>query len=363
MYRKIVWCYIFVLTLLELSLNTKLTAQGKSHGVTVHDSLIEGITFQEWGKDSGAEGDGAGARGGRAVAAGALQLSPPALDFGRAALASAHALTVTLTNTANTTMHLASVAGTTPDFHASFFESKTLAPRGNTTFTVVYLGRREGPVAAHLYIHTSLGVHKYPVSAVGVASEWGLWPLLGLRVPQNASVEPLVVLHNPTDSEVQVSEVYSSAPWLRLALPGGGRAAPRAAWSVAPHSSRALVRLRVAPPGGGPATAYVRVRGAALPAGALLLPLQARAAPPGEYAAPPQLRLLPRGSRDAPDTLELRAANSAPTAVRLQPQLWAARCGPAPLDPPPPPDPPAAPAAPSAPAANGQTDKGTANGN
>ncbi|KAH9638884.1 hypothetical protein HF086_012837, partial [Spodoptera exigua] len=318
---------------------------------------------KEWGKDSGAEGDGAGARGGRAVAAGALQLSPPALDFGRAALASAHALTVTLTNTANTTMHLASVAGTTPDFHASFFESKTLAPRGNTTFTVVYLGRREGPVAAHLYIHTSLGVHKYPVSAVGVASEWGLWPLLGLRVPQNASVEPLVVLHNPTDSEVQVSEVYSSAPWLRLALPGGGRAAPRAAWSVAPHSSRALVRLRVAPPGGGPATAYVRVRGAALPAGALLLPLQARAAPPGEYAAPPQLRLLPRGSRDAPDTLELRAASSAPTAVRLQPQLWAARCGPAPLDPPPPPDPPAAPAAPSAPAANGQTDKGTANGN
>ncbi|KAF9814447.1 hypothetical protein SFRURICE_000174 [Spodoptera frugiperda] len=90
---------------------------------------------KEWGKESGAEGGGAGAgRGGRAVAAGALQLSPPALDFGRAALATAHALTVTLTNTANTTMHLASVAGTTPDFHASFFESKvystiTLAPQ------------------------------------------------------------------------------------------------------------------------------------------------------------------------------------------------------------------------------------------
>lgn len=68
------------------------------------------------------------------MAAGALQLSPPALDFGRAALATAHALTVTLTNTANTTMHLASVAGTTPDFHASFFESKV----SSSCFNLLY---------------------------------------------------------------------------------------------------------------------------------------------------------------------------------------------------------------------------------
>lgn len=87
--------------------------------------LSDVIDAQEWGKESDVEGAG---RGGRAVAAGALSLSPPALEFGRAALATAHALTVTLTNTANTTMHLASVAGTTPDFHASFFESKVYAP-------------------------------------------------------------------------------------------------------------------------------------------------------------------------------------------------------------------------------------------
>lgn len=75
--------------------------------------------IQEWGKDSDAAG-----YGGAGGAAEALRLAPAALRFGRAALGAAHALTVTLTNTHNTTVHLASVAGTTPDFHASFFESK-----------------------------------------------------------------------------------------------------------------------------------------------------------------------------------------------------------------------------------------------
>lgn len=32
MYHKVLWCYLFILTLLDISLNTKLTAQGESHG-------------------------------------------------------------------------------------------------------------------------------------------------------------------------------------------------------------------------------------------------------------------------------------------------------------------------------------------
>ncbi|XP_028036952.1 transmembrane protein 131 [Bombyx mandarina] len=204
MYRKIVWCYVFVLTLLDISLKTRLSAQGKSHGVTLHDSLIEGISFQEWGSEAGDSKRGAEG----------IWLQPPSLEFGRAALAEPHARRVTLTNLANTTIHLASVAGTTPDFHASFFESKTLAPQANTTFSVVYLGRHEGPASAHLYIHTSLGVFKYPVSAEGVASEWGVWPLVGVRVPLNATVEPLLTLYNPTAHPVQVRARSLTSPAL-----------------------------------------------------------------------------------------------------------------------------------------------------
>lgn len=48
------------------------------------------------------------------------------------------------------------------------------------------------------------------VSAVGVASEWGVWPLLGVRVPHNATVEPLLTLHNPTDQTIQVTLLAAS---------------------------------------------------------------------------------------------------------------------------------------------------------
>lgn len=62
---------------------------------------------------------------------------------------------------------------------------------------------------------------------------------------------------------LQVSEVYSSGAWLGLALPGGEESAPRAAWAVPARGSRALVRLRLAPPPPHaahphPLTAYIR---------------------------------------------------------------------------------------------------------
>lgn len=42
------------------------------------------------------------------------------------------------------------------------------------------------------------------VSAVGVASEYRVWPLVGLRVPLNATLRPRLTLYNPTDTTIQV---------------------------------------------------------------------------------------------------------------------------------------------------------------
>lgn len=54
----------------------------------------------------------------------------------------------------------------------------------------------------------------------------------------------------------QVREVYSSGSWVGLRLPGGGGAAPREAWRVPPHSSRALVRLALRLPHAHPPHAH-----------------------------------------------------------------------------------------------------------
>ncbi|KAG6460931.1 hypothetical protein O3G_MSEX012316 [Manduca sexta] len=211
-----------------------------------------------------------------------------------------------------------------------FVMSITLAPQANTTFSVVYLGRREGPVSAHLYIHTSLGVYKYPVSAIGVASEWRVWPLVDVRVPLNASVEPLLSMHNPTAHTVQVSEVYSSGAWLGLALPDGGEWAPRDRWTLPPHSSRAIVRLRLQPNHHHhhhhPLTAYVRIK-ANMTGGGLVVGVEARAAAAGEYLAPLQLALRVRGSQDPPDTFPLELGSSLPAPLRVDAAVWGARCG------------------------------------
>ncbi|XP_045530149.1 transmembrane protein 131 [Pieris brassicae] len=320
MYRKILWCYVFLLTSFDISPYSKLTAQGKSHGASVQDSITEGIAFQEWGADSMSVDSNEAGEGVEGVA-----LWPPALHFGRSALAEPHTQLVTLTNMANTTLHLASVAGTTPDFHASFFDSKSVPPQGNTSFSVVYLGRREGLVTAHLYIHTSLGVHKYPVSAIGVASEYDVWPLVGLRVPHNASVEPELTLYNPTDKNIQVSEVYSSGGWLGLRLASGESRAPRDIWTIPPRERRALVRLRISPTHKQPLAAYVRIK-ANIPGGGLVVCVEARSAPPGEHTRPLHLRLRPRGSNDPEHSVFVEAANSAASGVRLDAALDAASC-------------------------------------
>lgn len=252
MCRQVVWCYVFMLTLVEISLNTKLTALGKSHDI-IHDTLIDGITFQEWGEEEHHNGEALGI-----LEEGALRLQPPALHFGELPLAIPHALIVTLFNAGNHTLHLTSVNGNTPDFHASFFDSKTLPPQENTSFSIVYLGRREGPVNATLELHTSLGIHKYEVTAVGAPNEYRVWPVLVLRVPANGTAETTITLHNPDDEPLQLTHAHSSATWLTLE-PASERPGDRAAalWTVPPHSARPVLRLRASH---APGRAYVRLK-------------------------------------------------------------------------------------------------------
>lgn len=63
-------------------------------------------------------------------------------------------------------IHLNSISGDSPVFHASFFKSKVVKPGESTTFDVVFLARTSGAVHNTLYIHTSMGTFDYRVSTV-----------------------------------------------------------------------------------------------------------------------------------------------------------------------------------------------------
>ena len=69
-------------------------------------------------------------------------------------------------------IHLNSISGDSPVFHASFFKSKVVKPGESTTFDVVFLARTAGAVHNTLYIHTSLGTFDYRVSVrlVGIGT-------------------------------------------------------------------------------------------------------------------------------------------------------------------------------------------------
>lgn len=86
-------------------------------------------------------------------------------------------------------------------------QDKTIPPKGNTTFAVVFLGRSEGPVSSSLYIHTSEGIFKYQVTGASVCSPYRLRPFGGVRLPLNAAFQPLIQLHNPHHYPIQVSLV------------------------------------------------------------------------------------------------------------------------------------------------------------
>lgn len=105
-----------------------------------------------------------------------------------------------------------------------------ILPLGNTTFNIVFLGRDEGDIDTHLFIHTSDGTLKYQVikdfiaivvliqniyicnkiflnlqvKGISVSSPYRLRPVVDVKLPLNASFTPLIYMHNPHPEALQV---------------------------------------------------------------------------------------------------------------------------------------------------------------
>ncbi|XP_014295059.1 transmembrane protein 131 [Microplitis demolitor] len=190
-----------------------------------------------------------------------IKFEPHILDFKERQLGVPHQETVTLINNdQNRTIHLTSISGSTQHFHSSFFQDKVIPPLGNTSFNVVFLGREEGEIDSHLLIHTSDGTLKYHVKGLSVSSPYRLRPVIGVKLPLNASFTPLIYMHNPHSETIQVVEVYSSGGEFQLELPTGEAEGPRELWEIPAYQTKPVIRLHFNAYMEKNHTAYVRFK-------------------------------------------------------------------------------------------------------
>ncbi|XP_036149378.1 transmembrane protein 131 isoform X2 [Monomorium pharaonis] len=190
-----------------------------------------------------------------------ISFEPSVLDFKERQLGIPHQETVIMFNKDhNKTIHLSSISGNTRHFHSSFFQNKVIPPLGNTTFNVVFLGRDEGDIDTHLFIHTSDGTLKYQVKGISVSSPYRLRPVVDVKLPLNASFTPLIYMHNPHPEALQVMEVYSSGGEFQLELPSGEPEGTRELWEILPYQTKPIIRLTFNAYAEKNHTAYVRFK-------------------------------------------------------------------------------------------------------
>ncbi|KAI0212835.1 transmembrane protein 131 [Lamellibrachia satsuma] len=235
------------------------------------------------------------------------------LDFQEQFVGMPHMEQVTVHNPdTQNSLHLFSISGSTLHFHCSFFQHKAVPPNSNTTFEVVFLARQDGNVENTLYIHTSQGSFKYQVFGVGVPNPYRVRPFLGAKVPINSSFSPLINLHNPHSSTLQVEEIYTSGDDLHLELPTGEREATKDMWEIPPYETKPIMKASFVARLESNHTVFIRIRtNKEKLHQKLVLPVEVEVTSvPGLFSP---LELLDFGmlrTLDEPKTLQLKLMNS-----------------------------------------------------
>ncbi|XP_066999356.2 transmembrane protein 131 [Anabrus simplex] len=320
-----VWCFVFFFTLFEVLLKTKLSVHGNSHGYMQPNNevryLVDGIPVSMHKEFAGVSGIRMPHIEESAMynIKTHLKFEPPQLDFKERHLGMPHHEKVTLFNVnSNKTIHMSSISGNTVHFHSSFFEDKVIPPLGNTTFNVVFLGREEGEIESNLFIHTSEGSFKYKVKGASVSSPYRLRPLVGVRIPLNSTYSPLIFMHNPHATPMQIVEVYSSGGEFHLELPSGELEGPKHLWEISPFYTKPVIRIRFHARAEKNHTAYVRIK-VNKSDEVLVVPLEVEVtSQPGLYALEDIIDFGYGGNLDQPCEMKLLLYNSWNKVMRIQ---------------------------------------------
>lgn len=241
-----------------------------------------------------------------------IAFEPAFLDFTSQALSMPVRRRVVVKNLSpESSIEMLSISGSTVNFHCSFFQEKRISPGGNTTFDVVFLGRQEGLVENILFIHTSLGSFKYQVSAFGKENPYRLRPFVGVRMPLNSSYTPLIYMHNPHSSTIQLTEMYSSGGDLHLEAPGGENEISKELWEIPPYETKPVMKANFVSRIEKNHTAYIRIKLNLTSRIDLLLPVEVEVVSvPGIFSPTEALDFGLMHSLDEPRSLPVYLLNS-----------------------------------------------------
>ncbi|KAL3266704.1 hypothetical protein HHI36_010866 [Cryptolaemus montrouzieri] len=196
-------------------------------------------------------------------------------------------------------------------------KDKKIPPMGNTTFSVVFLGREEGHMESCLFIHTTNGHFKYNVKGVSIYSPYYLRPIVEVKLPVNATFGPLIYLHNPHSEPIQIIEVYTSGGDFHLELPTGEREGPKNIWEIAPFETKAVIRVKFTAKVEQNHTAYVRIR-LNITEEILVVPLEIEVGPRGSIFSPQGYADFGvGGSMDVPKQIKLCLYNPFTKPVKI----------------------------------------------
>ncbi|XP_005095325.1 transmembrane protein 131 isoform X2 [Aplysia californica] len=253
-----------------------------------------------------------------------IRLDPPMLDFQDQPVGMPRMEKVIVQNNdPKHSLHLLSISGSTVHFHCSFFQDKIVPPGGNTSFDVVFLARQVGNVENTLFIHTSIGSIRYQVFGVGIPNPYRLRPYLGARVPINSSFTPVIQMHNPYSTSLQVLEMFASEGDLHLELPSGEREASQELWELKPFETKAVMKASFVARVESNHSAFIRIKtnkeeqrdGASE---LLILPFEIEvSSDPGIYSPVELLDFGILRTLDEPKTLRLNLINTGPKAIHI----------------------------------------------
>ncbi|KAK2170432.1 hypothetical protein LSH36_3g30072 [Paralvinella palmiformis] len=249
-----------------------------------------------------------------------ITFDPAFLDFEDQPVGMPHMQQVTVQNLdPDKSLHLLSISGSTQHFHCSFFQDKKVPPGGNTTFEVVFLARQVGSVENTLFIHTSERSYKYQVFGVGIPNPYRIRPILGAKVPVNSSFSPLIHMHNPHSSTLQVQEIFTTGGDLHLELPTGEKEAPRELWEIPPFETKPIMKASFLGRIEDNHTAFIRIRtNKEQDESILVLPVEVEvSSAPGIYSPLEMLDFGILRTQDEPKTLRLSLLNSGPKPVYI----------------------------------------------